>query len=454
MCVCKNKQNLMSFITKPQPGIQPNMSTTQQVPAPISNPPKVGMSGNLPSTNPIITPPSTSIPQTVAASIPINSNVPNNQPQPQQIPIPQSHHLQLLHPTIPPQTQLTTLQNQQQTYNNPNDTKLSNKNEPLALTRITPHEFHSNPQKQSNGSVTTTQTQQVSMNYTATSNQKILNKITEQNTSITSISSPLAQLTAQVASAPQLQATAVNIPQTAQAGPRPTSQPIQQTVKSNVSNNHSSPNQSPSTKVVSNNTTKVNTPVKQSENHNSKSSEPVVSNTSAIVATPPQKASEKHAAASPNPPIKSPIKLATITTPRTKQTPKKVVSTPSPKVSSPRPVSAASSVTSTSSITTNITPVKNEKVAAKSLSSNTTPSSQSGGSTSKTPKQSPSVQEKEKEKIQAHITPLDDKKNKRVRIPTQPYQSPTPEMSFVTRISASQSSLTKHVDDKLILFYK
>lgn len=432
------------------------MSTTQQqVPTPISNPPKVGMSGNLPSTNPIITPPLTSIPQTVAASIPINSNVPNNQPQPQQIPIPQPHHLQLLHPTILPQTQLTTLQNQQQTYNNPNDTKLSNRNEPLALTRITPHEFHSNAQKQSNGSVTTTQTQQVSMNYTATSNQKISNKTTEQNTSITSITSPLAQLTAQVASAPQLQATTLNIQQSAPTGPRPTSQPIHSTAKSNVASNHSSPNQSPSTKVVSNNTAKVNTPVKQSENHNTKSSsEPVVSNTSAIVATPPQKASEKHAAASPNPPIKSPIKLATITTPRTKQTPKKVVSTPSPKVSSPRPVSAASSVTSTSSVATNVTPVKNEKVTSKSLSSNTTPSSQSGGSTSKTPKQSPSVQEKEKEKIHVHITPLDDKKNKRVRIPTQPYQSPTPEMSFVTRISASQSSLTKHVDDKLILFYK
>ncbi|KAG8273332.1 nucleolar and coiled-body phosphoprotein 1-like [Homalodisca vitripennis] len=49
----------------------------------------------------------------------------------------------------------------------------------------------------------------------------------------------------------------------------------------------------------------------------------------------------------------------------------------------------------------------------------------------------------------------DDRKSKRVRLPTQPYQSPLPELNMIAKISKStKSTPTKAADDKLIVFYK
>lgn len=49
----------------------------------------------------------------------------------------------------------------------------------------------------------------------------------------------------------------------------------------------------------------------------------------------------------------------------------------------------------------------------------------------------------------------DDRKSKRVRLPTQPYQSPIPELNIIAKISKStKPTTTKAADDKLIVFYK
>jgi hypothetical protein len=49
----------------------------------------------------------------------------------------------------------------------------------------------------------------------------------------------------------------------------------------------------------------------------------------------------------------------------------------------------------------------------------------------------------------------EDRKSKRVRLPTQPYQSPIPELNIIAKINkSSKTTPTKAADDKLIVFYK
>lgn len=45
----------------------------------------------------------------------------------------------------------------------------------------------------------------------------------------------------------------------------------------------------------------------------------------------------------------------------------------------------------------------------------------------------------------------DERKSKRVRLPTQPYQSPLPELNIIAKMNKTP---VKAVDDKLIVFYK
>lgn len=44
----------------------------------------------------------------------------------------------------------------------------------------------------------------------------------------------------------------------------------------------------------------------------------------------------------------------------------------------------------------------------------------------------------------------DDRKSKRVRTQTQPYQSPLPELTYIAKLK----TFVKSPDDKLIVFYK
>lgn len=44
----------------------------------------------------------------------------------------------------------------------------------------------------------------------------------------------------------------------------------------------------------------------------------------------------------------------------------------------------------------------------------------------------------------------DDRKSKRVRTQTQPYQSPLPELTYIAKLK----TFVKAPDDKLIVFYK
>jgi hypothetical protein len=51
----------------------------------------------------------------------------------------------------------------------------------------------------------------------------------------------------------------------------------------------------------------------------------------------------------------------------------------------------------------------------------------------------------------------DDRKSKRVRTQTQPYQSPLPELTYITKLKTllkSPDEKIKSPDDKLIVFYK
>ncbi|KAL1139182.1 hypothetical protein AAG570_009241 [Ranatra chinensis] len=48
----------------------------------------------------------------------------------------------------------------------------------------------------------------------------------------------------------------------------------------------------------------------------------------------------------------------------------------------------------------------------------------------------------------------DGRKSKRVRLPTQPYQSPIPELNLIAKISKIDKTPTKQLDEKLIVFYR
>jgi hypothetical protein len=54
------------------------------------------------------------------------------------------------------------------------------------------------------------------------------------------------------------------------------------------------------------------------------------------------------------------------------------------------------------------------------------------------------------EAAKASASEQDDRKSKRVRTQTQPYQSPLPELTYIAKLQ----TLVKAPDDKLIVFYK
>jgi hypothetical protein len=48
----------------------------------------------------------------------------------------------------------------------------------------------------------------------------------------------------------------------------------------------------------------------------------------------------------------------------------------------------------------------------------------------------------------------DGRKSKRMRLPTQPYQSPIPELNLIAKISKIDKTPNKIIDEKLIVFYR
>lgn len=64
--------------------------------------------------------------------------------------------------------------------------------------------------------------------------------------------------------------------------------------------------------------------------------------------------------------------------------------------------------------------------------------------TTKTPKQTP--------KAKVDTTLDSDRKSKRQRTLTQPYQSPLPELALISKLSSTPTP--KPADEKLIVFYK
>jgi hypothetical protein len=141
------------------------------------------------------------------------------------------------------------------------------------------------------------------------------------------------------------------------------------------------------------------------------------------------------------PPSKSAMRLATVTTPPRKKPPPTIKKT----------------VTSTTSAQQKTTVVKaavaseKPKAVAEKLSVET-PKPASSASANKRSSNStgPSVD------VASNVTP----KTKRVRTKVQPYQSPTPELALVTKLStqiahpSSGSNSSKNGEEKLTIFYK
>lgn len=48
----------------------------------------------------------------------------------------------------------------------------------------------------------------------------------------------------------------------------------------------------------------------------------------------------------------------------------------------------------------------------------------------------------------------DGRKSKRVRLPTQPYQSPIPELQFIAKLNIPTKTTPKNASERIIAFFK
>lgn len=160
---------------------------------------------------------------------------------------------------------------------------------------------------------------------------------------------------------------------------------------------------------------------------------------SAPVVAPQATPSAKSVVATPSQ-LKGTMRLATVTPARQKKPPatnnKKSPPIPTPSVqNAPKsPVKGTSAPAKPAEVQKPPTPAKKSTstpapATSKTSSAPSTSSAQSGS-----------------------VTP----KTKRSRVPVQPYQSPTPEIVFVTKLSAQTAnpSAKNGTDDKLTIFYK
>lgn len=61
---------------------------------------------------------------------------------------------------------------------------------------------------------------------------------------------------------------------------------------------------------------------------------------------------------------------------------------------------------------------------------------------------------KEEKKPDKETPSAEDRKSKRARLPVQPFQSPLPELTLVTRLNNKANSEKIEEKEKLVIFYK
>lgn len=167
----------------------------------------------------------------------------------------------------------------------------------------------------------------------------------------------------------------------------------------------------------------------------------------------PEKVQPSKPVAAASPPIKSTMRLATVTPPRQKKPPatiKKTVTSVTTAASSPAPVALVAQKS----------PAKPAaQPAAKPADSPKTPAKKpqaAAPAPAATPKSNPAPSTSSAQSNSSSNSATISPKTKRPRVKVQPYQSPTPELALVTKLSTqiANSSNKNGNDEKLTLFYK